>query len=132
MGEGGGCSSAESADRSTLRVDDANEFNDYDYLEWIVPMTARNRSNAYRGLRRRVEETLNMNVELNRDYLEMMGSNGSARFFVSRRVPKMPMTDAIGQFKMLKDLLDVWRNSSILSEPWGLKILYDSNRPNDV
>ena len=115
-----------------FRVDDANEFNDYDYLEWIVPMTARNRSNAYRGLRRRVEETLNMNVELNRDYLEMMGSNGSARFFVSRRVPKMPMTDAIGQFKMLKDLLDVWRNSSILSEPWGLKILYDSNRPNDV
>lgn len=115
-----------------FRVDDASEFIGYEYLEWVVPMTARNRSNAYRGLRRRVKETLNMNVELNRDYLEMMGSNGSARFFVSRRVPKMPMTDAIGQFKMLNDFLAVWRNSCILSEPWGLKILYDSSRPNDV
>lgn len=115
-----------------FRVDNANEFIGYDYLEWIVPMTARNRSNAYRGLRRRVEETLNMNVELNRDYLEMMGSNGSARFFVSTRVPKMPMTDAIGQFKMLNDFLAVWRNSRISSEPWGLKMLYDSSRPNDV
>ena len=95
-------------------------------------MTARNRSNAYRGLRRRVEETLNMTVELNRDYLEMMESNGSARFFVSRRLPKMPMRDAIDQFKMLNQFLAVWRNSRILSEPWGLKILYDSSRPNDV
>ena len=115
-----------------FRVHNANEFHDYDYLEWIVPMTARNRSNAYRGLRRRVEETLDMTVELNRDYLEMMESNGSARFFVSRRLPKTPMKDAIGQFEMLNHFLAVWRNSRVLSEPWGLKILYDSSRPNDV
>ena len=73
-----------------FRLHNANEFHGYDYLQWIVPMAARNRSNAYRELRQRVEETLNITVELNRDYLEMMESNGSPRFFVSRPLPKTP------------------------------------------
>lgn len=114
-----------------MHFDNGSPFCHRDYLEWIVPMTAKDRSNAYLGLRRTLKERQNLNVELSRDYLETMESQGAARFFVTMRVPSMPIEEAFEHFRAL-EFLDRWRNCRILNEPWGTRMLYDSCNPFDA
>lgn len=101
------------------------------YFEWIVPMTAKNRKGACRGLRRNLKERMNLEVEVARDCLEMMRFNGVARFFVKMRLQSVPLENAMKQFVSLNDFLDSWRRSEarILNEPFGVRIVYDSNGP---
>ena len=102
-----------------------------DYFEWIVPMTAKNRKGACQGLRRNLKEGMNLEVEIARDYLEMMRFNGVPRFFVKMRLQNVPLENAMKQFISLNDFLDRWRRSDarILNEPWGMRIVYDANEP---
>lgn len=88
---------------------DTREVTNEEYIEWIVPMRAKTRSEACRGLRRALTENIGGTVEISRDCLETISTVG--RFYVTMRFQGMSMQHVIRGIASLHNVLDRWKKS---------------------
>lgn len=104
---------------------DTTEVPNESYIECTVPMVAKTRREACRGLSKALADEFSGTAEISRDCLETIHSMG--RFYVTMRFPDMSMQCVKQTIVSLYDFLRRWKKSyaRVEENSCATRIVYD-------